>query len=162
MHQIQTQQPDLMETVIRGATVLCNYIIEFHKLELEAAKLKAEFEIETQKISAAERVALEDIQMKKAILTKNLEITSVELKHLALNKDILYKALNALVEKIIADDTEDKSIFLRAIELIREEISCLREESALHFDRITHQTLKSLESSSGKLILEGGDDFEQE
>lgn len=149
---------DIVGLVIKSISMFLDHSASLRKLELEKEKLQKDYQLESQRISVCKEVALANIEKEKLALTRNLEICARELDALAISKEILYRAIEKLVEKIISDKSDgDKQIYLQAIDIVREEISKLREESSLHFQRISVVVQKAMENPIEMNFLEGGD-----
>lgn len=145
-------------TVVQSVSVLCDYIVRLESLEVEKLKILKDAELMERKINVTEQVALERLSNQKLVLQSSMEITSQELNGLRVSREVLIQAVNAFVENIISESAtlESREISLRAIDIIRDEIQKLREDTSIQFDRVAVIVQQALENPLNHNFLDGG------
>ena len=149
---------DIFGAVVQSVSVLCDYIVRVQALEVEKLRILKDAELMERKINVTEKVALERLANQKLVLQHSMEITAQELNGLRISREVLIGAVDALVQNIISESAtvESREISLRAIEIIRDEIQKLREDTSIQFDRIAAIVQQALENPLNHNFLDGG------
>ena len=145
-------------SIVQGVGILCDYIVKLEALEVEKLRILKDAELMGRKIAVTERVALERLSNQKLVLQHSMEITAQELNGLRVSREVLIRAVDALVQNIISENAsvESREISLRAIEIVRDEIQKLREDTSIQFDRIAAIVQQALENPLNHNFLDGG------
>lgn len=149
---------DFFGMIIQGVGVLCDYIVKLESLEVEKLKILKDAELMERKISVTEKVALERLANQKLVLQRSLDMTAEELGSIRASKEILFKAVDRLVQNIISDHATvaTQELSLKAMGLIQDEIQKLREDTNVQFETIAANVQKALENPLNQGFLDGG------
>ena len=150
---------EFIGVVTQSVSVLCDYIVRLQSLEIEKLRILKDAELMGRKIAVTERIALERLANQKLVLQNSMEVTAQELNGLHVSREVLVRAVDKLVQNIISESAtvDSREISLRAIEIIREEIQKLREDTSIQFERITIFVQQALENPLNNNFLDGGE-----
>ena len=150
---------EFIGVVTQSVSVLCDYIVKLQALEVEKLRILKDAELMGRKIAVTERIALERLANQKLVLQNSMEVTAQELNGLHVSREVLVRAVDKLVQNIISESAtvDSREISLRAIEIIREEIQKLREDTSIQFERITIFVQQALENPLNNNFLDGGE-----
>lgn len=154
---------EYMTLVIKSVDVLCNHIARIQSIEVERFRIASEAETMRRKISVIEKVALERLEQQKMVLERSLSMVAEDLSSLSISREILIRALEKLTDKIISEETkeEHQGILLQALNIIREELNKIREDSEIRFDKIAGSIVTAMKSPLNHKLIEGDEFYER-
>lgn len=151
---------EYMQSLFQGVSILCDYICKMQEVEKERFRIATEAEITHRKISITEKVAMARLAAQKEVLEKSIDATATDLASLGVSRERMLEVIGRLAESVVADDKtpEERERAFNVIEIMRNELDKLREDSMVKYELLSHNILQALEAPlSGLNFLEIGD-----